>query len=473
MATTVQQLRRCEVWSNWACNEGARLAVITERSALNAFEAVTGDDRLILSVPVDSANAAELLAGRVIRIDQDDSTFDEWKIVNDLASVPGNVKTVECFPFQATDFARIGLCNRTLPDGTVLYDFEVIGRTAEEHIEEYIIPLFAAAGIDWVDVGTVEPTEIIPAFVYSWSSPLSVLQRLAEATKCEVQVRRDASDGYLIDVLGQIGAAAPIADLRARKNILGLSVNTSGIEQANRIYPKGGDFDGESATMSRASWRVASVASDVITLEDPDGGDGPILADGQLVETYLRKSDGTLTEVTASSAEDQSVTVDDGSGVTMGDLIQFRADSSGTDLTYLDDPDNIGDGVRVGVIELPDIPPTNNLVPNAACREWSGADSVPPDEWDVVGSPTIDRETSAPFTEVGGNAIHVTTATDGEGVRTATVPLSPTLESQFVSGYFGVWVLSGLVRVELVIDLGGSLESVKPLTGSGEVASIR
>ena len=90
--------------------------------------------------------------------------------------------------------------------------------------------------------------------------------------------------------------------------------------------------------MARAQWEVATLGlGNTVALADPNGGAGPILYDDQLTGLYLRMVDGSLTEITDCFVDSpaQTIVVDDVTGITAGDLIQLRADSSGTDLTSL------------------------------------------------------------------------------------------------------------------------------------------
>ncbi len=349
-----------------------------------------------------------------------------------------------------------------------------MGLTATEHITKFVLPVFAAVGLTWLTLGTIAPL-ILLDLKYSWDSPLTVLRRIAEGTSSELQIRRVGSTGYVIDLVLSIGASAATADVRSEKNLEGLRVDKSGTEQANRVYPKGASQDSEFGTMARAAWNATANVGNVVTIADPAGGDDPILFDGQLVGNYLRTATGALTAVTASSAASQTVTVASAAGVTVGDLVQFRADSAGADLTYLDSPPDIaaaGGAIKAGTIELGDIPAANNLIKNPGTRSWPGSSSAPPANWGVIGSPVIAKQTTGAFVKTGGNSIKVNTTASGDGVITASVPVFPTTENPYGSGYASVWVVTGQVRVELRITTatGTLTHPVPPAVANNSVS---
>jgi hypothetical protein len=214
--------------------------------------------------------------------------------------------------------------------------------------------------------------------------------------------------------------------------------------------------------LSRATWLVSNVVGSVVTLADPAGGAGPIQFDGQLAglngttAAYLRKANGTLTAVTATVAATQAVTVASATGVAIGDLIQFRADSAGNDLLWLDSPADFGlYGLKIGTVEMSDVPSTNNLLKNAAMRTWPGSTSAPPPNWTKVGAGTVAQQAVSPFTRVGGFSIHRVGVADGDGLISDAVSIFPTAANRYVSSYGGLWVVSGQVRVELVFTTAG------------------
>ena len=407
-----------------------------------------------------------------------DAVYDEWKIVEgpDDDDVTG-MRSCVAAPIRQTDMATCDIVRRIDSDGTNVPDFESVGLTPALHISTWIIPALTRSGLTFVVAGTIVPAGNVD-MTYAWDSPLSALTRLAEVTSMELDIRRTPS-GYAIDLIPAIGSSAPIADVRLGRNLVNLRRTRVASEQVTRVFPRGMQTDNAYATMSRATWRVSVVAGSVITLVDPAGGAGPIQFDGQLAGTsgtqtaYLRKIDGTLTAVTASSAAGQTVTVASATGITVGDLIQFRADSSGNDLLSMDSPpDWASYGLRAATFDVPDVPATNNLLKNSTMRAWPGSSSAPPTNWTAVGAPTIAKQTAGPFTLIGGNSIHVTATLDGTGVISDAVPLvGMSALNPYVSGFARVWGVSGQFRVELVFTIpsGTTVMPVLPDVASNTV----
>lgn len=193
---------------------------------------------------------------------------------------------------------------------------------------------------------------------------------------------------------------------------------------------------------------AAAITSNDITLFDAAGGVGPIGFDNQLLFSYLRRADGSLVQVIGSNAATEIVTVAGNTGIAAGDLIEFRADSAGGDLTYLENPSAVmAYGIKSAIREVSDVPATNNLIKNPVMRTWPG---TLPTNWTAVNAPTTAKQTAAPFTALGGASIKVTSTADGQGVVSDAVSIFPTATNPYVSGFAKVWVASGNVRVELL-----------------------
>jgi hypothetical protein len=381
--------------------------------------------------------------------------FDEYKIIDRTVDHQSANLVLTAQPFRVTDLAGAGLIARKDSDGVIVYDFEVLGLTPTEILNNWIIPALAAAGYTWITVGTITPTARLD-MTFAWDTPLAALLRLASATQSEVDIRQTTT-GYAIDLVTQVNALAQMADIRVDKNLVNVTKSESSIDQATRVFPRGGDMgDGMRATMARAKWAVQSTAGPVITLKDPAGGKGPIQFDGQLVGTYFREPDGTMRQVTASSASGQTVTLASTPiTLTINDLVEFRADAAGADLVYLENPVAVlaaNYGIKAAVRDVPDVPATNNIVKNAAMRTWPGGAGSLPTNWTAVGTPTIAKQVAAPFTAIGGQSIKVTSTADGQGVISDAVPIFPTATNPYLSGYAKLWVASGNARVELVIN---------------------
>lgn len=455
MAITVRRVRRIEAWSTWKAAGGTRQAVVDDALSCTVTARLE-DEQLLVSVPLTSAAAASLGARKLLRLDQDDTTYDEYRIIDRARDEEQARLVITAAPLRTTDLQGAGLIQRVDSDGVVIHDFESLGLTATEHIDNWILPALAAAGFGWIARGTVTPTQRVD-MTFAWDTPLAALLRLATATTSELDIRRNGDAGYFIDLVARVNAAAQTADIRVDKNLVNVTSDESALEQATRVFPRGAAQDELQASMARATWLVTNVVGSVVTLADPAGGKGPIQYDNQLCSVnqtaYLRKPNGTLTQVTSSSATNQTVTVASATAIAIGDMIQFRANATGHDLVFLENPAAAtAYGVKAGVKDVADVPGTNNLVKNSVMRLWPGSSSAPPTNWTAVGAPTIDRQTAAPFTAIGGNSIKVTSTADGQGVISDAVPIFPSALAPYLSGFAKLWVASGNARVELVIS---------------------
>lgn len=465
MLITVQTMIRAEVWSDYQCAGGKRLAVLGpgDLSTCIATATITGEDRLTFSMGAMVEGADAVLKQRVLRIVEDDTTFDEWRIIDvsrdtQAASVAGTAMPVDF------DLAVGGMIAQTDGDKVVRFDFEALGLLASVHIDTFVLPALAAAGRTWVSRGTLSVDQPID-LAFAWDTALAVCKRIAGMQATELQVRRVGTTGYTIDLLTAMGAAAPVADLRYTKNLPGLTSHESMVGVATRVFPRGakdGDF---SATMATARWTVTNVAGAVVTLADPSGGDGPIAFSGQLVGAYLQKADGTRTLVSASSAGGQTVTVASATGIATGDLIGFRADSAGTDLTSLDSPSDVAAlGVVAGVLDVPDVPETENVIPNPVGRDWPAG--TLPTGWTPINAPTTSKNTTPSFISTGNASIHVVATASGQGVRSPAGKVAPTALRPYGSGYGRIWIVSGAVRAELVVTKADATTVILPLSPS-------
>lgn len=451
MALTTRKLRRVETWSNWAAGTGQRTAVLADVVEARALENLDGTPRLTLTIPLNSAGITTLVKRAIVRIDQDDTTFDEWRVVDFADDRKSGTRTVACADIRTADIAEAQPVSRTDSDGATSFRFESVGLTPTEHIDTWVLPALVASGLTWVSRGTITPTGRYD-LTFDWTSPLKALLLIAEKTGMELDIRRVGSSGYAIDLVTKIGLSAPTVDLRLGKNLSDdLRHGESTLTYANRLYPKGAaSSDNDIATIARATWQVSNLVGSVVTLVDPAGGDGPIAFTGQLNGKYLRKVDGTLTLLSATAIPG-TVTVASAAGITIGDLVQVRSTAGGADITSLDNPAAIAsDGLKVGTFERADIPSTNNRVRNSVLRTWPGGAGSYPTGWSAIGAPTITKTVAAPFTRYGGQSAKLDTTVDGSGIISDAIAITPTTLLPWISGFAFLWTVSGNVRVELV-----------------------
>lgn len=464
-AVVATQLRQIAVWSDLECAGGTVIRYFDTITKCDAIFTLDNDHRLTLTVPLTAPIKDDLLEHRVIRIVESDVVFDEWRIISVSRDTGTGLATITALSPTA-DLGTASLLRRAVGP-VVEHDVEISGLTVSQILQTVVLPALAADGLTWVAAGNVETTEPVSA-TFSWVTPLEACRQLAELTGTEFQFRRNGTSSYLLDFVTERGAEAPVADIRLGKNILGLTQERTQAGQVTVAVPRGARVDDLSASMARAQWRVVLVSGNTLTLADPAGGMGPVAFDNQLTGTYLRRMDGTLTAVTDSVASTDTVTVANAAGISVGHLIQFRADGAGSDLTALQSPGDIAAwGRKYGVIDRPDVPGAVNLVSNAGVRQWTGAGTSPPDTWTTVGSPTLARENSAAFLYRGPNAVKVT-ATTGNGIQTASVPVFPTEDVPYASGWVAVYATSvASVKVELVVN-GAVVAPTAPQVASNE-----
>lgn len=453
MQISARRLARVELWSAPQCAGGVRLAFIPRivDCAASTQLPTTGIDELTLDLPITAANAGEFIAHRVVRIWEDDTRFDEWRIARVDRQPDGGIIRVSCAAIE-TFFAVRSAPISQVTGGVCFYNIDVVGLKPSEIIDQWVLPALTADGVTWLARGTIDQDSTID-LPLDWDTPLGTLRKIADALKLELQFRRNGTAGYYVDLLTRIGSAAATVDVRYGKNLAGAQLQHSSDEQVNRVFPRGADEEGVHATIARATWKVNTVVGAVITLIDPQGGDGPLAFDGQLVGAYLRKQDGTLTQVTASSAAAQSVTVASATGITPDQLIQFRKNAAGDDLTHLDAPvEQAVSGVVTGWPDYPEIPGTNNVIPNPAVRTWPAGDV--PTGWTKIGAPTTSKNVTAPFFRTAPHSLKVI-ATIGQGVQSPSGRVYPTVTKPHGSGYASLWIASGEVKVELVVTTPG------------------
>lgn len=188
MAITARRLRRLEAWSDWAAAGGARTAVVDDAIAVRASTNLE-NQTLTVTLPLDSPAAPLLAARKIIRVEQDDVIYDEYRIIDRGTDDDQSSIIITASPFRLSDLQSSALISRKDGDGVIIYDFEVLGLTPTEVMTNWVLPALAAAGFGWVSVGRITPTQRLD-MTFAWDTPLAVLIRLATATLCELDIRR-------------------------------------------------------------------------------------------------------------------------------------------------------------------------------------------------------------------------------------------------------------------------------------------
>jgi hypothetical protein len=345
-----------EVWTKPKCATGsARAADLYP--VLNPAQAqwqIDNADRLTLAVPRDAHGVSELRIHRIIRLTDDMGAVSEWPIseitdTHDDASEP--VTIITCDP-MVTILSNVLVRGFPYTGGRTYLNCGLENAQLGNFLASYVIPSLEAEGIDWISIGTIDPTIFFSLAWESWTAS-EVVSALAARTSTEFELERDGDTGYLLNFLTERGSTASIVEVRPDKNMLSAVRQRRAAPLRTVAVPRGAIPDGddnEAATLAFAAWRVAAIASNTLTLEDPDDGGDPIGFDDQLNGLYVLKPDGTLTQITDSVAgATQTVTVASATGLAVGDHIEVRADSDGALLVELTNPAAVAyfDGARI------------------------------------------------------------------------------------------------------------------------------
>lgn len=455
---------RAEIASDLAILSGSAYAGIPDIVDIRETRRVRGERTLELLLPKESSAASFIAEGRVIKTIFSDGTFDEWRIAEIDEKREGlTVYTTRVLGNDPiVDLGQKSVISRLESNGTRNLTFEGIALTIAQQLSSYILKAMQDEGFTHFIAGTIDKPTAVFDVVYDWSSPLSACLQLAERSGLEFQIRKVTVAGpdlnkYALDFVTRVGSSAATLYLFVGKNLQGLRRLRSTTEQANRIYFKGADLgDGIRASIQDARWKVAAISGAGpydLQLADPLGGDGPVGFDNQLDGKYLLLVDETtLRAISACNVAAQSVTVSSIAGIAVNDYVRIRQNAAGDEIIFLEDPASITQyGLKVGVIDRPDIPDTYNLVLNGALRSWSAG--LPVGFRSVrtpTAAPTITQTTTAARWRVGGNSARLQCTGDGQGLETDYLTVRPTTTRPIFSGHYGFWIESGQARVQLI-----------------------
>ena len=457
MATFV----RCEVWTALACDSGARVAIIGRPDIirLSSTQRLTHEDSLSLVVAIQSAAVDELAIGRVLQLVYDDGSFEEWRIhqLDDRSGRNRGEFRVQCrsMLFELRDAAVVTTTSGT----TVTFGKQFDGVDADTVIT-FLLTLLPS----WWAKGTVTPTAIL-SFAVTDASPLGVLRTLVSAcgaagAPCELDIRRNGTTGYYIDVVTEIGSSASGADIRTGKNILASERSRSRETQVTRIYPT----IGGTPAPSYVYWRVISISGTDIEIRQAETDAAAIAFDDQLNGLYLENDAGTKTLITDSVASTSKVTVASATGYSVGEWCRVVADSSGTDLMKLDLPN--ASPVKVGLFEAGgDL--ITNLLNNPFLSRWTGSSSAPPVGWQSSAG-TVSRNSNASFIRRGLYSMRLQYSAPGIIAQTDTQNVVPG-RGAIYSAKFTAYIATGGLSVSLRNQVGTILASTSVGTGWQEI----
>ena len=334
---------RLEVWTDVACNAGVRVGTF-EQGVLAACEAtfaLDGQESLAFTIVRGTPYADAIVRGRVVRVcTTDAATFDEWRIT-DVEDESGSILiNVQCFPI-ALDLAR---ALYVAYDGTGAPFSEFGGVQIDLHgvIDGPVREALDEAGLTWIVKGTIEPTATTDLAV-DWPSARSLLLAAVESIGGEIQVRRNGTTDYRIDILTSIGASAASVYARTSRNLLSTERTRSGELGGTRIVPRGQD-DSTHRGCGYAAWEIVSIPSATeLVLRDPRGAGypSPLPFAGMAANWYVTQiqatynSDKVITSADGPSAGESTIEIADTSYYTAGQLVEFRLTAGTSALTYV------------------------------------------------------------------------------------------------------------------------------------------
>jgi hypothetical protein len=319
-----------EIWSDVECNGGVRIGwlPVGTLAACSATWTTDNRDQLSIAAPLYFDDTAQLTRGRVVRIKTDDvAEYEEWRILDTQDDSDTQTRTARCDGILQ-DLARAVY---TAYDGTgqPQHEFSAIGVDVEGIIDGPVLESLADAGITYIGKGTIDPVETFDVDA-DYATARSLIADAAAAVGAEVQVRRNGTTSYLLDVVQEIGASAPMAYARTARNLLTTQRQRNGSLGGTRVVPRGAD-DSTSRGIGYAYWEVTDVTGSVLTLRDPRGAGFPSplpfqnMAAGWLV--FERGQYTPLGEVVSSVDGPTSglsrVTLDSAAGFTAGMLVEF------------------------------------------------------------------------------------------------------------------------------------------------------
>lgn len=329
----MSRFARAEVWTDWECAGGTRVAFVPDPIAIRTVRSVLSEERCELEVRPDSPAVADLLDSRVLRIERRNpdgtaATPDEWRIkLLEDGSGDGadRYRFTGYAPLMDLGGAEI---TQVLSTGETSHVFTASSLSAAELIDLYVLPAMVDVGATYWARGTVDPTQPL-SLSWEWSSPLELLRQIRDLTHMELRARRNGSTGYYIDLVTQIGAGAAAAMIRPKKNLLQHVRTRRSEELVTRCSPRGGRLPGltEYHGLARIVLVVSAVASSgtLLTLADPAGLISPIGFDDQFNGWLVfRDKTGGTHEITDTDHGAQQVTLAAATSFAVGELVQLR-----------------------------------------------------------------------------------------------------------------------------------------------------
>jgi hypothetical protein len=444
-----KRLQGVSVWTDVVSNSGTQESMFVAPLAAKSVVGLDGTERLTLTVDTTEAAWSDVDIGKVLRTEFTNSDWDEWRVVSYETQRAGDGVTAEIIA-QGIRYDlryRAGLAERVEANGFADLDFTLLGLTPSKWVDELLLfpdmPSYFAKG-------TVNPTTEQSISVGP-EAPLDLLMELEFLANrsdggAELDIRRNGTTDYKIDLVTARGSTAEKAFLHGLKNLQRVKHRTTAVRgtddgQITRAYPVGGGDEGFRITMGRNLWTVSATASTTIDLAADNLGD-PIRYDDQLNNLYVVRPDGVKKQITDSTVTNQRLTLGASHGVVANDEIRIARNSAGDELTYLEHPTSLATyGQFSGVVERADFPNVNQLLgEDQAFLGGTYVSGVAPG-WNAIGSPTLTEETSSQFVKHGTSSQKVVAA-DTEGIITDAITVAPGTDDPFLTAQIHILVTS-------------------------------
>jgi hypothetical protein len=385
---------------NPRCVSGSlQLGIDQHPISLLEVERDTDEDALTFELASDSPLLTLVRERRVASVHyagNPATDFDEWRIIQPARQRkgPGRRWEVVCAP-MVWDLALPGVLVDPTLFGEQRQVIRFAGATVEEAYDEFVAPFLIDKGYTWIGKGLIVPTTPLTDARASFATPLEFLRFCAGAVSTPeityiVRLRRNGVTNYLVDIVERgtdaAGDPLPIADVRYGKNLIDARIESDGREVATDLEAKGTEIPitGGFYTIARTGFKITAKSTDVLTVADPDPDGGPMIReDDQLVGRYLQPTSAAVPPklITDSDATAQTLTMASGAGASfaVNDIVELRADTSGTLVTSLSSPAaraRYAGSIITRVVERSDLTGERNLHPNAFLRDYANSSSV-------------------------------------------------------------------------------------------------
>lgn len=418
-------LVRLERWSDRESNSGTRLDFCKPDACIKAeeYREVSGREELDLSIDPAHRWMDDLVERNVIRTVFADDSYDEWRVWQITKGRRKNAaRTFDVFCRSIKFDLGDELAAFPQANGAVFLHHEL----ADLAPDDFLAALEALT--TWpsdFSVGTVDPTTR-HTWVLEWESYLSALTEAATVTGAELDVTRNGTSGYVVDLLDEVRSGER-TEIRFAANALESDIERDWTEAGTLIYPKGEGPQGAAPSIADLRWFVSpqagqSTPTTLWRLRPFDGTSRVTLGgitlpvatdaiviteDDQYNGLYYGERGETGLEIVDSAVGDSGRAIDVTFGASTsdpGDLKWLLANSDGDALLYVPVPSKIAThGRRALVLERDDIPGITNLV---SFPFRAGKQGI---HWLPWGSPTITEIdiASSPYVHYGDAAVKV------------------------------------------------------------------